>query len=84
MENTEKQEPAGGSHHTSKIIGALLLGGVLGAGIGLLLAPDSGDGTRKKIWDELKDTLGNLKDKVGEHHCPGCNCQHKEETPKQA
>jgi gas vesicle protein len=46
------------SSNTGNIIVALLAGAVVGAGIGILLAPDKGSVTRQK----LKDNLGKGKD----------------------
>jgi gas vesicle protein len=54
---------------------ALITGAAIGAGVGLLYAPDSGDKTRKKIKDESKkaqdrlnkqynETSSNLSDKA--------------------
>lgn len=83
MENTTEKETHS-SHNSSKVIGALLVGSVLGAGLGLLFAPETGDGTRKKVWEELQDALGTIKSKVGEHHCEGCNCKKEEEASKKA
>jgi len=72
------------SQNTGKVIGALLVGTIVGAGLGLLFAPESGSDTQKKVIDELKDALGGIKDKVSSHHCPGCSCKKEEEQGKQA
>lgn len=39
-------------------LGGLVVGGVLGVVLGLMIAPESGEKTRRKI----KDKLGGLKD----------------------
>ncbi len=49
---------------TLRIVGAALAGGVIGAGLGMLFAPDSGKNTRAKIVDGTKDMAENLKNKV--------------------
>lgn len=40
---------------TTKIIGGFLAGAALGVATGLLMAPDSGKRTRKKIMDKSKE-----------------------------
>jgi gas vesicle protein len=49
---------------TAKVVGAVLLGTLIGAGIGILFAPDKGSNTRKKIVDGAKGVADNLKQKV--------------------
>jgi gas vesicle protein len=51
------------SNNTSKLIGALLLGGAIGGILGLLFAPDKGSETRKKISDKGNDLTDAMKDK---------------------
>ncbi len=43
-----------------RLIAAFLVGAAAGAGLGLLLAPDSGKNTRKK----MKESLADLKEKA--------------------
>lgn len=52
------------SSNTGNIIIALLAGAVVGAGIGILLAPDKGSVTRQK----LKDNMGKGKDNLMEKY----------------
>jgi gas vesicle protein len=65
------------SNNTTKIIGALLLGAAVGVAVGILLAPDKGSETRKKMADgandlandaeeEIKEVIDALKKKVSE------------------
>jgi gas vesicle protein len=52
---------------TTSILVALVVGGLAGAGIALLLAPQSGKRTRQQIADlaeDLKDYATDLTDKV--------------------
>lgn len=50
--------------NTGKIIAAFLAGAAAGAGLGLLLAPDKGDETRKKV----KEALDEWNDKASEQY----------------
>lgn len=46
-----------------KMIGALLFGAAVGGALGILLAPDKGSETRKKILAKGDDLTDGLKDK---------------------
>jgi len=50
------------SNNTNSVL-ALLLGAAIGAGIGILFAPDKGSKTREKIKDGYDDAKDNLKHK---------------------
>ncbi|MBA4372024.1 MAG: hypothetical protein C0402_04095 [Thermodesulfovibrio sp.] len=54
---------------TGSVLMSFLLGGIVGAGLALLLAPQSGEETRKKIKefaDDVKDKTTGLADQVKE------------------
>lgn len=48
------------------VLGAFLLGGIIGAGLALLTAPRSGRDTRGEIGRWANDTYGRAGEKLGE------------------
>ncbi len=51
------------SNNTGNTLIALLTGAIVGAGVGILFAPDKGSKTRGKIKDGYKDAEKDLKKK---------------------
>ena len=51
------------SSNTGKIVGALLVGSVIGGVIGVLFAPDKGSETRKRLMTKGGDLTDSLKNK---------------------
>lgn len=54
------------ANNTGNTLIALLAGAAIGAGIGILFAPDKGTKTREKIKDGFDDKTNELKDKFGD------------------
>ena len=54
------------SNNTGSTIVAVLVGVTIGAGLGILFAPDKGSKTREKIKDGFDDAKNNLNDKLHE------------------
>ncbi len=55
------------NHNTEKMLLAVLAGAAAGIAIGLLMAPDKGSETRKKLHDLAGDLVGKLKDEFSGH-----------------
>lgn len=49
---------------TTKILAAFAAGALVGAAVGILLAPDKGSETRKKIGEEGKKIADSMKNKL--------------------
>ena len=71
----EKMKDEG--YSSGSMLVSFLLGGIVGAGLALLLAPRSGDETRKKISDfsnvkdRTSDYVENTKDKLTSYDSGG-------------
>ena len=52
--------------NTGSTLLALITGAAIGAGLGLLYAPDSGDNTRKKLKSDAQEAQDRLNKKYGE------------------
>jgi gas vesicle protein len=50
--------------NTGKTVLALMAGAAIGAGVGILFAPDKGSRTREKIKDGFEDAKNDLKYKL--------------------
>jgi gas vesicle protein len=55
------------SNDTGKILGAIAIGAIAGAILGVLFAPDKGSETRKKLFKKAKDLSDDAKKKVNDH-----------------
>lgn len=51
-------------NNTTKIIGGFLAGAALGVAAGVLMAPDSGKRTRRRLADKSKEYSDQLSDSV--------------------
>ncbi len=58
---------------------AFIGGALAGAAAAILLAPDSGENTRKKLREKAQQEYDNLKKKVADAKCdctgPDCGCE---------
>ncbi|HAF96096.1 MAG: hypothetical protein A2X34_01240 [Elusimicrobia bacterium GWC2_51_8] len=51
-------------NRTGEVVSAFLLGGIIGAALGILLAPASGRETREKVCDWMDETKEKTKEKL--------------------
>ena len=51
-------------NRTGEVVSAFLLGGIIGAALGILFAPASGAETREKVCDWMDETKEKAKEKM--------------------
>ncbi|MCX5786735.1 MAG: YtxH domain-containing protein [Elusimicrobia bacterium] len=51
-------------NRTGEVVSAFLLGGLIGAALGILFAPASGKETREKVGDWMDETKEKAKEKL--------------------
>lgn len=51
-------------NRTGEIVSAFMLGGIIGAALGILFAPASGKETRSRVNDWIEDTTEKAKEKL--------------------
>ena len=66
INNNKNQKMENSSNDTKKVIGALLIGTIVGAAAGVLFAPAKGSKTRRVIAEKGEDLTDTLKDKFNE------------------
>lgn len=54
------------SNNNGKLVGALLVGAVIGGALGILFAPNKGSETRKKLVAKGGDLTDSIKDKFSD------------------
>lgn len=75
-ENNKTESHDGGG----KVMGALLLGAVIGAGLGYFFASDEGKEIRKKVADSVKDFVDDLKEKAAPFYSSGGDGKQEKTT----
>jgi YtxH-like protein len=63
----------GTSDVVAPVVGAFVVGGLIGAGIALLFAPKAGEELRRDIVERVDEALGSKDELVAEYKTPGKN-----------
>jgi gas vesicle protein len=63
----------GASGVVAPVVGAFIVGGLIGAGIALLFAPKAGEELRRDLGQRVDEALASKEDLVSEYKEPGKN-----------